>query len=563
MQFNKFPYQRPNIKKTEKSFLKLFALFNTAKTADEQIKIIDKINRLRIDFWSMQSIATIRHSINTADKKYLAENNFFDLNSPIISKNETEYFKLLLNSKFKKELILKLGKNLFAIADVAAKTFDPKILNLLKKENQLCTNYTKLIASVKIKFQGKIRNLAEMKFFSADKNRAVRKAAQAAKYKFFKKNSAQLDSIFDKLVKLRHRMAKTLGYKNFIELGYYRRGRTEWTEKEAAVFRAQIKKHIVPLAGDLKKAQAKRLGLKKIKYYDEPILFLSGNVQPIGDTKKIIADAGKMFNEMSRETKTFFKFMRQSNLMDLETRKNKAFGGFCDFIMSKKAPFIFSNFNNTLEDIDVLTHESGHALQCYLRRDFKIPEYINSTAEINEIHSMSMELFTLPWMKLFFGDDALKYEFSNPVNSISGIPYIAAVDEFQHFVYKNHQANPLARNKAWRKIEKKYLPWRDYEDNKFCNNGGFWQQQLHIYISPFYYLDYAFAQICAFQFLEQAQTDRKKAWTNYLALCKKGGSEPASALLKIARLVSPFKNATEAVAKSMKKYLDKIDDSGF
>jgi M3 family oligoendopeptidase len=353
-----------------------------------------------------------------------------------------------------------------------------------------------------------------------------------------------------------------LGYKNFVELGYARLTRTDYNAEMVANFRKQVEEYIVPVATRLKERQRKRIGVDELKYYDDRFSFKTGNPTPKGDPEWIINNGKKMYSELSPETEEFFNFMLDHELMDLVSKKGKASGGYCTFFTEYKAPFIFSNFNGTSGDIDVLTHEAGHAFQVYLSRDYQIPEYNWPTLEACEIHSMSMEFFTWPWMELFFKEDTDKYKFSHLSEGLLFIPYGVAVDEFQHFVYENPEATPTERKRAWREIEKKYLPHRNYEGNEYLENGGFWHQQGHIFNSPFYYIDYTLAQICAFQFWKKMHENREAAWSDYVHLCKQGGSKPFTELVKEAKLISPFEDGcVKSVIGVIEDWLNSVDDT--
>ena len=254
--------------------------------------------------------------------------------------------------------------------------------------------------------------------------------------------------------------------------------------------------------------------------------------------------------------------MLQNELMDLISKKGKAGGGYCTYISKYKSPFIFSNFNGTSGDVDVLTHEAGHAFQAYCSRHYEVPEYTFPTYEAAEIHSMSMEFLAWPWMELFFKEDELKYKFSHLASAIIFIPYGVTVDEFQHFVYENPEASPIERKNKWREIEKKYIPSREYEDNDFLNRGGFWFKQSHIFSVPFYYIDYTLAQICALQFWHKSNENREGAWKDYVNLCKNGGSKSFLELVKEANLRNPFEKGTiEKTMEPVKVWLDSVEDT--
>ncbi|MDF2674174.1 MAG: oligoendopeptidase [Clostridiales bacterium] len=481
MKFNEFMYERPNIHETEKKFNSLIKKFNDATSFENQDKIMVEINQLRSEIESMRTIVSIRHTIDTTDEFYEKEQDYFDEVTPIYEGVISKYYNSLVNSKYRIELEAKWGKQLFRIAELTLKTFSPEIIEDLQRENKLSSEYTKLIASAKIDFEGEERNLSQMAPFLMSQERGMRIRANAAKYSFFKKNAEKLDGIYDELVKVRTKLAKKLGYDNFIELAYARMNRSDYNAEMVGSFREQVRELIVPVATKLKERQKRRLGLDTLKYYDESLKYKTGNAKPKGEPDWIVDNGNKMYSQLSEETNDFFKFMVENELMDLVSKKGKAGGGYCTYISEYKSPFIFSNFNGTSGDIDVLTHEAGHAFQSYLSRNFKIPEYCYPTMEACEIHSMSMEFFTWPWMNLFFKEDTDKYKFTHLSEALLFIPYGVTVDEFQHFVYKNPEATPIDRKKAWRDIEKKYLPHKDYADNDFLEDGGYWQQQSTIH----------------------------------------------------------------------------------
>ena len=562
--FENFQYARPQFDLFSASFRKASAQFEAASSAEEQARALALVNELRIEFTSMYNVCHIRHTMDTRDAFYEKENEYFDQQMPAYEGLVNEFYKLLINSPFRDELEKKWGRQLFTIAELSLKTFDESVIGLLQEENKLSSDYTKLKAKAKIGFRGEEHNLSSIVKYEMDMDRAVRKEATEAKWAFFSGNAAEIEGIFDQLVRVRHRIARELGYENFVELGYARMLRSDYGPEKVANFRLQVQDYIVPIATRLYERQRRRLGLEQLKYYDEELRFHSGNPQPKGEPDWIVGQARRMYSELSEETREFFDFMRQAQLMDLQTRPGKATGGYCTYIGKYQTPFIFSNFNGTSGDIDVLTHEAGHAFQVFSSRDIGISEYNWPTFEACEIHSMSMEFFTWPWMQLFFKEDADKYKFSHLSNALYFLPYGVAVDEFQHFVYEHPEASPAARNQAWRDIERKYLPHRDYDGHPFLENGGYWQKQSHIFVMPFYYIDYTLAQICAFQFWKKDQEGHQQAWSDYVRLCQAGGSRSFLELVQLANLRSPFEDGCVAsVVDIITEWLDGVDDAAF
>ncbi len=561
MNFNDYKYEHIEVEKIKAEFSENIKNFENSKNVEEQCEYFDKIIKLRNYLDTMQTLVSIRHSIDTTDEFYDKENEYMDEISPILFGFTNDFYKALVNSKFEKELIQKYGKFLFDLAENTLKTFSSEVIPDFQEENRLTSKYEKLIASAKIEFDGKELNLSQMVPYTQSKDRNVRIEAAKKVANFFSENKEEFDNIYDSLVKVRDKMAKKLGYKNYVEFGYKRLSRLEYDAKMVAGYRKQVLENIVPIHTELRKRQEKRLGVEKLRFYDEAIKFNSGNADPHGSPEWILNNGKTMYKELSKETDEFFTFMTKNNLLDLLSKKGKMSGGYCTYIPDYKSPFIFANFNATSHDVDVLTHEAGHAFQVYQSRGYEVPEYLWPTYEACEIHSMSMEFLTWPWMNLFFEEDTEKYKFNHLSEALLFIPYGVTVDEFQHWVYENPEVSPQERREKWLEIEKKYLPTRDYGEIEELKEGIFWFRQGHIFSSPFYYIDYTLAQVCAFQFWIKANENREKAWSEYLNLCKLGGSKPFFELMKSANLKNPFeKGVLSEVVPKIKEYLDSVDD---
>jgi len=355
-----------------------------------------------------------------------------------------------------------------------------------------------------------------------------------------------------------------MGFDNYIPLGYLRLMRTDYNAEDVAGYREQVKKDLVPLTSMLREKQRQRLGVRTLTFSDEGITFLSGNAKPKGTANEILTQGLNMYHALSKETATFIEYLYDHALLDVEAREGKAGGGYCSFIHDHKSPFIFSNFNGTSGDVDVLTHEAGHAFQIFQSRDFDLPEFVWPTLEACEIHSMSMEFITWPHMEKFFGDKADKYRYHHLTEALLFIPYGTLVDEFQHEIYANPHLTPSERRAKWRTLEHAYLPHRVYEDDQFLEEGGYWFRQGHIFTDPFYYIDYTLAQVCAFQFHVAHQKDPGSAWQRYLKLCQLGGSQSFLSLIKSAGLDNPFEEGTiKQIVAPLTEWLGAQNDKVF
>ena len=560
MKFKDYKYERPNYEEIKKSFLELVDKIKNASTYDEQKLHINQLNNIRKHIETMSTLASIRNSINTADEFYDEEQNYWDEQGPLYTELNSDFYKVIVNSKFKDEIKKDYSEQFYKICEYSLKSFSPEIISDLQEENKLMSKYTKLLASAKINFKGEELNLSGLYKYMLSSDRNEREQSSKAYYNYFGEHEEEFGEIYDQLVHIRHNMAKKLGFKNFVELGYIRMDRTDYNPEMVVNLRKQILEYIVPLCNKLYEKQAKRLNLDKLTYIDENLEFLDGNATIKGDSDYIIENGIKMYQELSQETKEFFDFMLENELMDLETKHNKSAGGYCTYIPDYKAPFIFSNFNKTSEDMDVLTHEAGHAFQLYMSRDIDMQEINFPTLDSCEIHSMSMEFITYPWMETFFKEDSDKYKFAHLTSAIKFLPYGVVVDEFQHVVYDNPNMTSDERKKVWRDLEKKYLPHRDYEDNEILERGCWFFKQGHIFKDPFYYIDYVLAQICAFQFLKKMEEDRISGWEDYLRICKVGGTQSFLQIVKTGNLISPFDDkCIEYIIKNLETNIEKFE----
>lgn len=564
MVFSQMPYERIALEDFSKEWNAIAQNSQSASSAEEQLECHLKLTELYKRFQTMRSLAYIRHTLNTEDSFYSAEQDYYDENVPHFVLLQMNYYKGLVASPYRKELEKELTPLVFEKIELQLKGFDERIIPYMQEESKLSTAYAKLLASAEFQFDGKTLNLPMLAFYLEHPDRGIRREAYKKRTEFFMGHSNELDELYDKLVKVRTAMARELGMDNYVSLGYILMERNDYDKDKVDNFRSQVKEYLVPLASKLHDKRRQFLGLDRLSFIDEPLYFKEGNPAPKGTPEQIFEHGKTMYEELSKETHEFFQFMLKGELFDVLSKKGKTGGGYCDFLMLYKAPFVFANFNGTSGDIDVLTHECGHAFQAYLTRDVKILEHASIGMETAEIHSMSMEFFTAPWMHLFFGDKTDRYLYMHLASALVFIPYGCMVDEFQHIVYENPDLTPDERKKVWRELEGQYKPHLNYEDDPFFGKGGTWQRQAHIYERPFYYIDYCLAQTCALQFKVAMQENFKSAWEHYLDLCRRGGTLKFTELIKEAGLLSPFedgciKNMVKSIESLIDAYSSKIN----
>ncbi|MBR5426921.1 MAG: M3 family oligoendopeptidase [Clostridia bacterium] len=521
--FRDLAYVRPKPAKIKKEISGFLKAFGSAKSFEEADAAFLACQRVLESCATQGAVAYIRNTMNMKDKYYDREIRFINRATPLLLMTLKKAIKIVLASPFRPQLEEKYGSQLFRTLQTQTRLVRLSTVLPSIRENNLGTAYSKTAAACSVEFMGEKCNFYGLLRHMQSVDRAERKAAFEAWAKLYESVSGKLDAQYEKLVRIRRTIAKRLGFSSYIDYVYLNRGRYDYDAARVAEFREAVLKYITPLCARLYREQEDRLGVDRLRFYDEALTFPDGNAVPVGTSEELTEKARLMYEEMSPETGEFFNFMTEHELFDFVTRENKHLGGYCTFLADEKAPFIFSNFNGTAADIDVLTHEAGHAFQAYYAsRRLPIQLLTGSTSEINEIHSMTMEFFAYPYMERFFGDRADRYRYAHFIEAIETIPYLVCVDEFQHRVFEKPGSGPAEWRKFWREIEKKYMPWRSYDGNAFLEGGGFWMQKQHIFLYPFYYIDYAMAQLDAFA-LFRRQIEDGDGWDRYLKLCGMGG----------------------------------------
>ena len=565
MKFSEMPYQRPDLNEIKAQFAAVTQRFAAAPdyAAAKAAFLEEQTLNKHVD--TLANLASIRNTIDTRDEFYDGEMNFWNAATPRIQECQNAWSAALLASPYRKQLGEEYGELMFLNAEIAQKAFSPEILDEMAQENDLSTQYGKLIASAQIPFEGGVYTLSQLSPFKNDPDDARRLAAWKAEGAWYKEHQAEFDSIYDKMVHLRDTMGKKLGYGGYTTLGYYRMGRNCYTKTDVEKFRAAVVKYLVPVADSIYREQAKRLGKQyPMNAADNALMFRSGNPKPCGDADAIVAQGKKFYEELSPETAEFFHKMLDDELMDLLSTPGKAGGGYCTSLDDYEVPFIFANFNGTQHDVEVVTHEAGHAFAAYMNRK-RIPySTVWPSMEGCEVHSMSMEFLAWPWAEGFFGEDARKFRYSHLAGALTFIPYGTMVDHFQHIVYEKPDMTPAERHETWKELAAIYQPWMRLDGEiPFYGAGEYWQRQMHIYQSPFYYIDYCLAQTVSLQIWALMQKDRANAWDHYMAYTRQGGSRVFTELLQNANLTSPFEESClRGVCETAKDWLDHYDLAG-
>ena len=559
MKFSEMTYTRPDIDALLARCKQLAAKAADAPDGDALIQVYYEQSRAFADYTTASQLANIHYTCDTRDAYWKAEQDFFDANGPAVTNASVEISRAFLANPYVEALTEHFGTTCVAGMKNAVLGMDDRTVELQQQFNALVSQYQQIYGGALVELDGKQLTIPQLGPYKEDLNPAVRRAAYEAEAGYFDAHRDELDALYTKIIKNLNQQAQVLGYKDYSELSYVRMNRIGYGQAEIQAFRDQVARDVVPELQKVMAMRAKRTGITHPTFTDLPIIFKDGNPKPIPGYQARMDAARTMYHELSPETAEFIDFMQDNELFDVESRPGKMSGGYMTSLPSYKAPFIFANWNDTSGDVDVLTHECGHAFEGYVaERDPAIPADLECPGmESAEIHSMAMEFLTAPWHHLLFGRDTDKYALLHAEDSFVFLAYGCEVDEFQHIMYQNPDLTPDERNAEWLKLEKKYRPWIDFDNLPFYGRGAGWQRQLHIYECPFYYIDYCLSTMAALQFFLLSLTDHKDAWARYLRLVRRAGTASYTELLETAGLKVPFEEGSiKGIAQQMTDWLE-------
>ena len=559
MKFNEMTYTRPDIDALLARCRELTTKAAAAPDGDALVRLYYEQSEAFAEYNTAANLANIHYTCDTRDACWKAEQDFFDANGPAVTNASVEISRAFLANPHVDALTEKFGTTCVAGMKNAVLSMDDRTVELQQQFNALVSRYQQIYGGALVELDGKQLTIPQLGPYKEDLDPAVRRAAYEAEAGYFDAHRAELDELYGQIVQNLNAQARVMGYHDYSELSYVRMNRIGYGPEEIRKFRDQVANDVVPQLQKVMDLRAKRTGIAHPAFTDLPILFRDGNPKPIPGYKARMDAARTMYHELSPETAEFIDFMQDNELFDVESRPGKMSGGYMTSLPSYKAPFIFANWNDTSGDVDVLTHECGHAFEGFVaERDPAIPADLECPGmESAEIHSMAMEFLTAPWHHLLFGRDIDKYALLHAEDSFVFLAYGCEVDEFQHIMYQNPDLTPDERNAEWLKLEKKYRPWIDFDNLPFYGRGAGWQRQLHIYECPFYYIDYCLSTMAALQFFLLSLTDHKDAWARYLRLVRRAGTASYTELLETAGLKVPFEEGSiKGIAQQMTDWLE-------
>ena len=560
MKFSEMTYTRPDLQKVLTECADCAEKIRRADTPEKLVELYREENKIMDHYRTAAILAEIHYTQDTRDPFWSAEQDWFDSNGPAVANADVLIAKAILENPHADVLEKTFGSRVLPTLKNKVLSMDERVLELQKEENALSSAYQKLYGAALVELDGKQLTIPQLTLYKESTDPAVRRKAYEAEASYFDAHRAEFDEIYDKMIKNRNEQAHILGYHDYSELSYVRMNRIGYGPREVAAFREEVVEQMVPMLEKLMELRNRRTGIEHPMFWDSTFYFADGNPVPHGSYEELMAGARTMYHELSPETAEFIDFMQDNEMFDVLSRPGKMGGGYEEIIPDYKAPFIFANWNGTSGDVDVLTHEAGHAFESYLaaKDPSDIPGELQCPGmESAEIHSMSMEFLTEPWHHLFFKEDTAKYELYHTEDSFFFLPYGCMVDEFQHIMYQNPDLTPDERNAEWLKLEKKYRPWNDFGDLPMYSRGAGWQRQLHIFECPFYYIDYCLASVIALQFFVAQLKDPKDAWKRYLRMTRLAGTATYTEMAECAGMKVPFtKGSLTDLARTVADWIE-------
>ena len=557
--FKDIKYTRPDIDAITASIKDLRLRLMTAQDINQASDILMEYEKLIIEFNTEYELCNVLHDLDTSDEFYSDELEFFDEAAASLSELSAAMLTVMVNCPCADALKLKYGDMIFRKALNLKETISPDVIDDYAEESSLQNDYAQIQSEASIRFDGEDLNLSMLAPFLESTRRQVRKDAHKALDEYYMGKKETFDKIYDDMVRVRTRIAKKLGYKTYTELGYKLMERYDYTPEDVATFREAVRKYIVPITVQIRKLQQERLEVDDLMFYDLPNLFKNGNPVPAVAGISYENVAGEFFAKIFDSHPSFFEVLSEHGFTDILARKNKSTGGYCMFLDKYAIPFVFMNGNGTADDVSTIIHEGGHAYAAVKSADVSpFVECLSPTMEACEIHSTSMEFMSYPFMEMFYKDKAEQYRELHMTQAMLFLPYGCMVDEFQHVIYDNPDMTPDERHAVWKDLEQKYQPFIKYdEDHPFHAMGGAWMKKEHIFTTPFYYIDYCLAHICALQLWDLSREDMKEALAKYNKLCSLGGTDTFLNLLEKSDLDSPFDvNVIKRIAFACSEFLE-------
>lgn len=506
--------------------------------------------RMTCDTSSEQLLANFQYFATEIEPKVAPLNN--ELNKKFIASpyldqlDQQKYFVLIRSTRKALEL--------FREENVALQTE-------IQLEQQ---KYQSITGAMTVQLNGQEYTLEQASVFLKDQNRELRQQAWEAIGSRRLKDKQALDELFDRLLNLRHRVAINAGFDNFRDYMFQALGRFDYTPKDCFRFHEAIEKEVVPVLQKQAAARKQALELSSLKPWDTEV-DISGKpaLKPFSNGQELIDKTVDCFNRLDPFLGDRIESMKLNGLFDVESRKGKAPGGYNYPLAETGAPFIFMNSANTFRDLTTMVHEGGHAIHTFVTADLELNDFKHCPSEVAELASMSMELISMDHWDRFFSDaEELKRAKRDQLKDVlKTLPWVAVVDQFQHWIYTHPEHTAAERNAAWVEIFERFganfIDWSEHPDAE----AFLWQKQLHIFEVPFYYIEYGIAQLGAIAVWKNFKENPEKGLKNYLDALKLGYTKTIREIYETAGVRFDFSAAyVQELVTFVEDELNKLKD---
>ncbi|MDA2164352.1 M3 family oligoendopeptidase [Bacillus pacificus] len=517
----------------------------------EQSKVIWEIEeQLRSHYIAFQC--------NTDDEK---TKDTFEHDQQFVKPLLKRYQNLLDNKYLESPFRMELDSNVYGLLDTkiknAQKLFCEENIELEIKEDKLVTEYFEITGGLSGIWDGEEKTITELQSYLQDSNRVIRKKAKTIISEQFLSVEKELQNILNQLIEIRHQKAKNIQLENYRDYMFKKYERFDYSAKDCYELAESIRKYVVPLKDKILLEKKEKLQVDTLRPWDVSAVTPDQKVlKPIADENDLIEKSTHIFNKLDVEFSTLLNRLNKHDCLDLTSRKGKAAGGFCEYLPASQLSFIFMNLNYTQDDIITFIHEMGHSIHNELIKSLKLRQYIEIPAETAELASMTMELFSLNYWDTFYTDkkDLKQAKINFFKDVISYLPVMLIVDQFQHWLYENPTHTSEERNEKYLQLQKHYQSNVIHIDGYENWIATSWLPVLHIFEVPFYYIEYAIAQLGALQMYKQYKEDPKQALENYKKALSLGSSQSIKEVYDAAGIRFDFSGET---IKELMRFVEK------
>ncbi|MEC0166541.1 M3 family oligoendopeptidase, partial [Bacillus cereus] len=507
----------------------------------EQSKVIWEIEeQLRLHYIAFQC--------NTDDEEI---KDTFEHDQQFVKPLLKRYQNLLDNKYLESPFRMELDSNVYGLLDTkiknAQKLFCEENIELEIQEDKLVTEYFEITGGLSAIWDGEEKTITESQSYLQDSNRDIRKKAKTIISEQFLSVEKELQNILNQLIEIRHQKAKNIQLENYRDYMFKKYERFDYSAIDCYELAESIRKYVVPLKDKIMLEKKEKLQVDTLRPWDVSAVTPDQKVlKPIANENDLIEKSTHIFNKLDVEFSALLNRMYKHNCLDLTSRKGKAAGGFCEYLPASQLSYIFMNLNYTQDDIITFIHEMGHSIHNELIKPLELRQYIEVPAETAELASMTMELFSLNYWDTFYTDkkDLKQAKINFFKDVISYLPIMLIVDQFQHWLYENPIHTSEERNEKYLQLQKHYQSSVIHIDGYENWIATSWLPVLHIFEVPFYYIEYAIAQLGALQMYKQYKEDPKQTLENYKKALSLGSSQSIKEVYDAAGIRFDFSGET-------------------